>query len=84
MKRKIKDDMVNSIVNTLSYYTLKQEKKQKNQRVTRIERSKLNTNSNDGNLVKTNTWNPLLRDISNLENKLWNQRSHYKADLMSN
>ena len=84
MKRKIKDDMVNSIVNTLSYYTQKQEKKQKNQRVTRIERSKLNTNSNDGNLVKTNTWNPLLRNISNLENKLWNQRSHYKADLMSN
>ena len=76
--------MVNSIVNIPRYYTEKQEKKQKNQRVTRIERSKLNTNSNDGNLVKTNTWNPLLRDISNLENKLWNQRSHYKADLMSN
>ena len=76
--------MVNSIVNTPRYYTEKQEKKQKNQRVTRIERSKLNTNSNDANLVKINIWNPLLRDISNLENKLWNQRSHYKADLMSN
>lgn len=76
--------MVNSIVNTLRYYTQKQEKKQKNERVTRIERSKLNTNSNDANLVKTNTWNPLLRDISNFEKELWNQRSHYKADLMSN
>lgn len=46
--------MVNSIVNTPRYYTEKQEKKQKNQRVTRIERSKLNTNSNDANLVKIN------------------------------
>lgn len=76
--------MVNSIVNTPRYYTEKQEKKQKNQRVTRIERSKLNTNSNDANLVKINIWNPLLRDISNLEKELWNQGSHYKADLMSN
>ena len=76
--------MVNSIVNTLRYYTQKQEKKQKNERVTRIERSKLNTNSNDANLVKINIWNPLLRDISNLEKELWNQRSHYKADLLSN
>lgn len=76
--------MVNSIVNTPRYYTEKQEKKQKNQRVTRTERSKLNTNSNDANLVKKNIWNPLLRDISNLEKELWNQRSHYKVDLMSN
>ena len=76
--------MVYSIVNTPRYYTEKQEKKQKNQRVTRIERSKLNTNSNDANLVKINIWNPLLRDISNLEKELWNQKSHYKADLMTN
>lgn len=61
MKQKEKNVMVNSIVNTLRHYTEKQDKKQKKYGLTRIERSKCNssesnTNRNDGNLVKTNTW----------------------------
>ena len=38
--------------------------------------SKLNINRDDGNLVKTSTWTPLLRNIKDLESALRNQRSH--------
>ena len=46
--------------------------------------SKSNINRDDGNFVKTNTWTPLLRNISELESALRNQRSHCKADMTSN
>ena len=46
--------------------------------------SKLNINRDDGNFVKTNTWTPLLRNISDLESALRNQRSRCKADMTSN
>ena len=46
--------------------------------------SKLNINRDDSNLVKTNTWIPLLRKINDLESVLCNQRSHCKADMTSN
>ena len=45
--------------------------------------SKLNVNCGDGNLVKTDTWIPLLRNINNLEIALQNQRSHCRAELTS-
>ena len=40
--------------------------------------------NHDGNLVKTNTWALLLRNINDLESALWNQKSYYKADITSN
>ena len=46
--------------------------------------SKSNLNHDHGNLVKTNRWTPLLRDIKNLEIVLPNQRSLYKTSLTSN
>ena len=45
---------------------------------------KSNINRDDGNFVKTNTWIPLLRNINNIEIVLRNQRSHCKANMMSN
>ena len=50
----------------------------------KCESSKLNINRDHGNFVKTNTWAPLLRNISDLESELRNQRSQCKADMMSN
>ena len=46
--------------------------------------SKSNINCDDDNYVKTNTWTRLLRNINDLESALCNQRSHCKADMMSN
>ena len=46
--------------------------------------SKSNINGDDGNLVKTNTWTPFLRNINDRESALDNQRSHCKADMTSN
>ena len=46
--------------------------------------SKLNINRDDGSFAKTNTWPPLLRNISDLKSVLRNQRNHCKADMASN
>ena len=47
----------------------------------RWDSSKSHINSDDSNLVKTNTWTLLLRDINDLERALPNQKRHYKAYL---
>ena len=50
----------------------------------KCDSSKSNINCDDGNLVKTNTWTPLLRNIKDLECALHNERHHCKADMTSN
>ena len=50
----------------------------------KCDSSKSNINREDGNFVKTNTLTPLLRNISDLESALRNQRSPCKADMTSN
>ena len=43
--------------------------------------SKANIIRDNGNVVKTNTWAALLRDINDLQSVLQNRRSHCKANL---
>ena len=50
----------------------------------KCESSESNINRDDGNLVKTNTWTSLLRNINDLQSALPNQRIHCKADMTSN
>ena len=46
--------------------------------------SKSNINRDDGNLVKTNIWRHLRRNIEDLESAVRSQRSHCSADMTSN
>ena len=68
--------MVNSIGYTQGYYQEKQDiKSRKIRESLKIKKSKyysskLNINRDDANLMKTNTWTPLLRNIYNLESVL--------------
>ena len=50
----------------------------------KCDSSKSNINCDDGNLVKTNTWTPLLRKINVLQSALRNQRRHCKVDMTPN
>ena len=50
----------------------------------KCDSSKSSINRDDGNLVKTNRQTPFLRNINNLESAQRNQRSHCKANMMSN
>ena len=49
----------------------------------KCDSSKSNIYRDDGNLVKTNRWKFLLRNINDLESVLRNQRNHCKADMTS-
>ena len=42
-----------------------------------VNRNVTDINCDDGNLVKTNTWTTLLRNINNLERTSRNQRCHF-------
>ena len=53
-------------------------------KVSKCDICKFSINREDGYLVKTRTGTLFVRDVSNLESTLQNQRSHYKADLTSN
>ena len=79
-------------LNWLHPKTLSREARHKSRKIresleikrSKCDSSKSNINRDDGNLVKTNTWTPLLRNINDVESALRNQRSHCKVDMASN
>ena len=82
----------NSQFNWLHRKTLLREARYKSRKIraslgikrSKRDSSKSNMNHDDGNLVKANTWTPLLRNINDLESALRTQRSNRKADMTSN
>ena len=77
----IPNAMVNLFGYAQRYYQEKQDTKALTIKRSRLDSSKSHINYDDSNLVKTNTWTLLLRDINDLECALPNQKRHYKAYL---